>query len=311
MRADVASEGDLAALSDSEQKVRKVIQKQDLEGLTPATDVLEESISRVMPARRFPLIREYVEIFAVALGVAMGCRAYFVQPYKIPTGSMQPTLYGITYFAKEKRGISDRMPLKLVKWIVTGEWYSEIKAQTSGKLSRVIMRSGLSDQSVYDIGGIYHELPRHQECRIPTGSKVAKGDILWSGIKVSGDHVFVNRMSWHYRSPKRSEVSVFETDGIEGVRPDTHYIKRLVGLPGDSLTLEEPNIRINGKLYRDREVGRIAADPERGYRNPPAYYGTSGAARPTYLPTDQTRKVGERQYVMFGDNTSSSHDSRY
>ena len=40
--------------------------------------------------------RENIEVLLVALAVAMGIRTFFLQPFKIPTGSMQPTLYGVT-----------------------------------------------------------------------------------------------------------------------------------------------------------------------------------------------------------------------
>jgi len=40
--------------------------------------------------------RENGEVLLVALTVAMGIRTFFLQPFKIPTGSMQPTLYGVT-----------------------------------------------------------------------------------------------------------------------------------------------------------------------------------------------------------------------
>src|ERR1039458_2319306 len=40
--------------------------------------------------------RENVEVLLVALAVAMGIRTFFLQPFKIPTGSMQPTLFGVT-----------------------------------------------------------------------------------------------------------------------------------------------------------------------------------------------------------------------
>src|SRR5260370_19843105 len=39
--------------------------------------------------------RENVEVLLVALAVAMAIRTFFIQPFKIPTGSMQPTLFGV------------------------------------------------------------------------------------------------------------------------------------------------------------------------------------------------------------------------
>src|SRR5450755_4205219 len=56
--------------------------------------------------------RENVEVLLVALAVAMAIRTFFLQPFKIPTGSMQPTLFGVTsqpdfgkinYFQADKR----------------------------------------------------------------------------------------------------------------------------------------------------------------------------------------------------------------
>ena len=43
-----------------------------------------------------PVWRENAEVLLVALAVAMGIRTFFLQPFKIPTGSMQPTLFGVT-----------------------------------------------------------------------------------------------------------------------------------------------------------------------------------------------------------------------
>ena len=56
----------------------------------------------ILPKKTHPVLREYVDILAVALSVAFGLRALYMQPFKIPTSSRQPTLFGIHYIADEK-----------------------------------------------------------------------------------------------------------------------------------------------------------------------------------------------------------------
>ena len=57
---------------------------------------LEETGSRKLIPYRSPGMRENVEVALFAVAIAMSIRTFFVQPMGIPTGSMQPTLYGIT-----------------------------------------------------------------------------------------------------------------------------------------------------------------------------------------------------------------------
>lgn len=57
---------------------------------------LEEAANKWLKPYPHASYRENIEVFLVALAVAMGIRTFFVQPFKIPTGSMQPTLYGVT-----------------------------------------------------------------------------------------------------------------------------------------------------------------------------------------------------------------------
>ena len=56
---------------------------------------LEEVANKWLKPYPHAAYRENIEVFLVALAVAMGIRTFFVQPFKIPTGSMQPTLFGI------------------------------------------------------------------------------------------------------------------------------------------------------------------------------------------------------------------------
>src|SRR5437870_2281987 len=57
---------------------------------------LEKAANKWLKPYPNPAWRENVEVLLVALTVAMGIRTFFLQPFKIPTGSMQPTLFGVT-----------------------------------------------------------------------------------------------------------------------------------------------------------------------------------------------------------------------
>lgn len=98
----------LAAQSDllSPQAIGPVQAKLDalhvamLEGHTGriniAADELQVTAEKWLKPYPNAATRENVEVLLVALAVAMGIRTFFLQPFKIPTGSMQPTLWGVT-----------------------------------------------------------------------------------------------------------------------------------------------------------------------------------------------------------------------
>ena len=89
-------------------------------------------------------------------------------------------------------------------------------------------RAGLRKRTEFESGQFYHK-----------GDDVVK-------LKVSaGDHLFVDRLTYNFRKPERGEIVVFDTHGIDRLAPDqqnTFYIKRLVGLGGETLTLA-PGLR--------------------------------------------------------------------
>ncbi len=107
--------------------------------------------------------RENVEVLLVALAVAMGIRTFFLQPFKIPTGSMQPTLFGVTSTpdygpvyqllnlnadqATVRKAYEQQMQLEKAMQIPTGiervkQWfqgvsYVHVLAQNDGVIKRV------------------------------------------------------------------------------------------------------------------------------------------------------------------------------
>ncbi len=319
MREDVARAADLAAARDAEQALDAAWSARDWARLAPVCEAAAAAAERLMPPRRFPKWCENTEVLVVAITMAMACRTYFIQPFKIPTGSMQPTLHGITARPQEGRRWYDHPPMNLVNLALFGERYVEVKAKASGRLEYL---GPADDQHAYRIGGEVHLVRQSMQPDSPfvdpgqslrlhvrVGEPVEKGQVIASGRVRIGDHIFVNKVLFHFSRPKRGQIVVFDTNYIPGkerfnIRPDTFYIKRLVGLPGEVISIRDRHLAVDGRPVEEPAAFRRQVED-------PAYQGY--APRPGAILNHETAeiRVGAGQFLPFGDNTYSSLDGRY
>jgi signal peptidase I len=312
MREDIADAKDLQVLIDAEAAVCEIRRtgsgdlKKALEQLSIAADV-------VYPSHNTSGLRENVEVIIVALGAAMAIRAFFIQPYKIPTNSMMPTLNGITTEVQAEAGLLDHQPFKFVKWLVTGESFQVVRAKESGKPAEIVNET--NDHLYLRIGSSLHKISKLKfdlsSMRTEKFWKTFynKGDILLSNQAIAGDHILVNKMKYNFMRPERGDISVFDTAHISDtrVRKDTFYIKRMVGLSGEKIQIQ------NGRIVKD---GVIVAEPPifEKIATDPSYSGGHATTPGSRLQTaDDFIQLGDEEYLMMGDNTrpGMSLDGRF
>ncbi len=383
-RRDLWSEAERTRFGEERAAVEVLAKEKEFpaEEMQPALERLEATLRElggsVYPNRMIP---EWVELIVVAAIVAGGIRAFFLQPFKIPTNSMYPTYHGMT---AEVYPIDGAGPgFGKIVWGKITQWAKRIEVRApqdaagevwiplsavDGPVQAVGLDGGVfgtgllagpNDVYLLQVGAasIPVAVPKDfdfitvllktyfpEQAKLPMGTverwrKVLetarnRGDIVardghhflrtrhnvGAGGRLvhfsilTGDMVFVDRMSYNFVRPKLGDPFVFATKNIPGLNDsrgnpqDLYYIKRLAGLPGDTLQVRSPVLYRNGVPI----AGKPAFEKNNQRRldlNYMGYFPSAGGSLYAQ-PLREARTIPEAHYYALGDNSGNSFDSR-
>ncbi|MEM1059809.1 MAG: signal peptidase I [Verrucomicrobiota bacterium] len=341
---DTHSEEERTELAEAEHNLHTARRDKTGADLEPALKAARRLRKRHFPPRATDWITENVEVALVAIVIALAIRTYFLQPFKIPTGSMEPTLNGVRLVQYDEAFPS--YPAQIWSRFIEGRRYVELKARNRGAIDDLTSGNYLFWFEYTDlyIGGVPHRiwatpqavykylleeglLPQHTDAlgrRASAGTKVFEpGETVIRAAVDTGDQVLVNKMAYHFGRPQVGDVFVFTTGHIpllqedrrsKGLEGSQFYIKRCTGTPGQTLQLQPPRLFIDGAPVLEPPIFEQIYSMENGYEGyvvptpGDSYYYE---AKQYLAPAGQSYTIPDDRYWAMGDNSDSSLDSRY
>lgn len=371
---DILSQQAIAEVELKLDELRDAIRSGAVDALKLKMEELRGVAGKNLRPYPYAVFRECLDVISVALVVALSVRTFFLQPFKIPSGSMQPTLFGVNSIpdftaalngletigearangaelrprfvnrVREELGRQLQSQQTLVipagwgrfKAWMEGYSYIHFVAPTNGRVEAVAApwpSAVFSLCQKIKFAGEWHTIflpPDYGDFDLKHRAGLMNDHFYHQGEDVlklqmeAGDHLLVDRLSCNFCKPQRGDIVVFGTDGTEIHDPDEFYIKRLTVLPGERVQIgNDRHLLINGRRLDNMtpHFGRIFGfdpalppreDEYSGYVNGSVdwkYRLTPGLA-PLFPDAETIYTNGPDSYLMMGDNTCNSSDSR-
>ena len=172
-------------------------------------------------------LREWTDAFVFAFFLAMLIRTFVVELYKIPTGSMTPTLIG-DWVAEQDWDKDGTKDLILVDHI----------SKHRGRVRWVFLKEGdhYKQPPIY-VGHDYKYI---------------------TGIKERNDRILVNKLAYFFKKPKRGDPIVFKVPQNIFDPNKPYFIKRLVGFGGERISIRDGHLYIDGEMVtKPEQIARV------------------------------------------------------